>query len=128
MMMADCLVSAKGAVRFNLPVPPSANNLFVSGVSRRVKAPAYRAWLREAGWRLKLQIPPTAAMCATVAGPVRVRIEAGLARRRDLDNAIKGILDLLVRHRVIEDDSLVDDLHILRMGEAGEAEISIWPM
>jgi Holliday junction resolvase RusA-like endonuclease len=117
-----------GPVRLNLPVPPSTNNLFVTSQSRRRRSEGYRRWLHDAGWRLKLQLPPTAAMCATVMGPVRVRIEAGLARRRDLDNAIKAILDLLVRHRVIEDDSLVDDLHILRMGNAGEADISIWPM
>jgi Holliday junction resolvase RusA-like endonuclease len=121
-------VTGEAAVRVCLPVPPSTNNLFTSGGGRRIKAPAYRAWLHEAGWRLKTQLPPTSATYAIVMGPVRVRIEAGLAQKRDLDNAIKGILDLLVRHRVIEDDSLVDDLHILRMGELGEAEISIWPM
>jgi crossover junction endodeoxyribonuclease RusA len=35
-------------------------------------------------------------------------------RRRDLDNFLKSLLDALVYSKVLEDDSLIDDLRIVR--------------
>lgn len=81
-----------------LPHPVSTNKLWrVVGKQRVIKSKAYRAWLDEAGWRLKEQKP------TPVKGPVSVTIVVGKSRR-DLDNATKGLLDLLVAHQIIEGD------------------------
>lgn len=111
-----------------VPVPPSANNLFTNaetgraaGISR-VKGKKYRSWLSEAGWEVKRQSPPFFAL------PVAVVIEVDLPRQRDMDNAIKPLLDLLVYVSVLQDDSLVDDLRIIRRGDKKWASVSIWPL
>jgi len=51
-------------------------------------------------------------------------------RVRDLDNILKSLLDSLVHAGVILDDSLIDDLHIVRNNTAkpGHVVISINPM
>lgn len=72
-------------------------------------------------------------MCPTVPGPVRVYIEAPVGRYRDIDNMIKPLLDLLGSGKhgmsVIEDDSMVDDLRIVRVADPGtKVTISIWPI
>ena len=106
----------------HVPVPPSANNLFVNAARGRVKSAAYKAWRDEAGWRVRMELPPYLDKPG-----VRVLIEVDLPRRRDLDNTIKPILDLLVYVSVLADDSLVDDLRIIRRGDKKMAAISIWP-
>ena len=116
-------------LRLHVPIPPTANNLFtntdgrVAGVSL-AKGKKYRDWLKEAGWEIKQQIGPTTHIARTVA----VLIECDLRRQRDMDNAIKPTLDLLVYIGVLADDSLVDDLRIVRRGDKTRAAISIWLM
>jgi Holliday junction resolvase RusA-like endonuclease len=88
----------------DLPLAPSANRLWRSGRGRVYRSSAYEDWRKEAGWELKAQRP------GRVEGSVEVTITAGKpdGRRRDLDNiAGKALLDLLVEHQVIADDSLV---------------------
>jgi Holliday junction resolvase RusA-like endonuclease len=68
----------------------------------RVKTKAYKAWISEAGWKLKTQ------KAVAISGPVTVDIavsEAGGPEGEDLDNKAKAVLDLLTAHKVIEDDS-----------------------
>ena len=124
------------ACRFSLAIPPSTNNLFSSiqprrgGVARRrAKAEYYRDWLKDAGWEIKLQaVIPT----EPIAGTLRVLIEAPLNRRRDLDNALKPILDILGCGknglRIIVDDNMIDDLRIIRAGTGDKCVVSIWPL
>ncbi|OYW94649.1 MAG: hypothetical protein B7Z13_04050 [Caulobacterales bacterium 32-67-6] len=52
------------------------------------------------------------------------------ARRRDLDNLFKSVLDSLVHAAVIEDDSLIDALSIVRGDRrvGGQIQILIEPM
>ena len=49
-------------------------------------------------------------------------------RRRDLDNILKATLDSLTHAAVIEDDSLIDDLRIVRKSlvQGGKIEIQIF--
>jgi crossover junction endodeoxyribonuclease RusA len=87
-----------------LPLPISTNRIWRAGRGGHVyRSPQYRAWVTEAGWSLRAQRPKS------VAGPVSVTIAAGRPdrRRRDVDNLAKALLDLLVQHRVLEDDSKV---------------------
>jgi crossover junction endodeoxyribonuclease RusA len=90
-----------------LPFPPSANNLFIN-VKRggRIKSPEYRAWITEAGHLLNLQKPKP------ITGRAKVLITAVRPdkRKRDIANLEKPILDLLVTHKILEDDSLVESL------------------
>lgn len=91
----------------NLPYPPVLNHLYANVPGKgRVKSERYRQWANAAGWELQAQRP------TPVAGPVNVSILLGRPdrRRRDLDGTSKAPLDLLVRHGVIEDDSLVQSL------------------
>jgi Holliday junction resolvase RusA-like endonuclease len=67
----------------------------------------YVAWLKAAGWELRVQRP------RKIPGPVAISIAVGRPdeRKRDLDNvSFKALLDLLTSHEVIEDDSLVVSL------------------
>lgn len=85
---------------YHLPVPPSANNLFINMPGTgRIKSSKYRKWLVEAGHKLNVQRP------RPVVGPAKVEIIAARPNAsRDLDNIIKPTLDLLVRHGVLKDD------------------------
>lgn len=91
----------------NLPFPPALNNLYANVPGRgRVKAERYVKWANAAGWDLK------AARPEPVSGPVSVSILLGRPdkRKRDLDGLAKAPLDLLVKHGVISDDSMVQSL------------------
>ena len=88
----------------DLPLPPSVNALWRAGNGRVFSSKRYTAWRKAAGWELALQRPKH------VAGPVAITVAAGKPdrRKRDLDNiAGKAVLDLLVAHHVIADDSMV---------------------
>src|SRR5258706_9307466 len=89
----------------NLPTPPSTNALWSNVAGKgRVKTQSYREWREAAGWDLRCQRP------RSVPGVVAVTILAGLPeqrRKRDADNLIKPLLDLITEHRIIDDDSNV---------------------
>lgn len=90
-----------------LPYPPSANALS-KNIKRggRARTPEYDAWIAEAGWALTSQHPKS------ILGSVKIFIVAVRPdnRRRDVANLEKPIVDLLVRHGIIEDDSHVESL------------------
>lgn len=94
---------APAIVTLTLPAPPSANALFSNKPGQgRHRTKLYDDWLGHAGWRLRLQKP------ASLTGPVLVLV--GVERTSafaDIDNRLKPTLDLLVKHRVIEDDRFV---------------------
>lgn len=88
--------------RFALPWPVSVNAMFTNVPGKgRVKSKAYRQWIIDAGWMLRNFRPRKFEV------PVEIVIEvnAPTGRRFDLDNLQKGLLDLLVKHQVIPDDS-----------------------
>lgn len=90
-------------------LPPSTNGLFLNAGHRgRIKTPRYRAWLTDAGWQLEKQKP--LAMCGDIG--VEISARRPDKRKRDIDNLAKPILDLLVTHRVIEDDSDIQRLFL----------------
>ena len=93
---------AESLVRISLPMPPSLNNAFINVKGKgRVRSENYRKWADQAGWLVKAQrVKPFNV-------PVRVRIEINPENGRafDLDNRTKAVLDLLVTHGVLHDDS-----------------------
>lgn len=103
------LPGASACTTLTIPAPPSVNNLFSNSVRGRFKTPAYKAWLAEAGWTVREQM--TRDGCDRVPG--RVVIVMGVERaslRADLDNTAKAAIDLLVLHKVIDDDRFVTGL------------------
>ena len=95
-------------------VPPSANNLFAHGMHGRFKTPAYKAWLTLAGHEINRQKPPR------VAGAYALTLRFGRTRkRRDLDNCIKPVSDLLVSHSIVSDDALCREISACWVAEPG---------
>lgn len=84
-----------------LPFPPSVNAAYANSPGTgRVKTKRYHSWARVAGTDLNRQRPKR------MKGRVEVWIylEDSDNRRSDCDNRAKAILDLLVTHKIIEDD------------------------
>ena len=115
---------AEPLARFSLPPPPSTNALFTTrkGSRQRIKTDAYRRWIKEAGWVLVNQTSLTTA----ISGSVRVHIDLPFSRRRDIDNAIKPIADLLVSCAVVEDDRWVDEYLVRRVAVGEPLTVSVW--
>ena len=112
-------------ISFTLPVPPSANALFThrAGSRQRIKTDAYRAWITEAGWAI--------ARSGALSDQLRhVLIEIALPfdYRRDIDNAVKPIADLLVRHAIIKDDCWVDEYRVRRVAATEPLTVTVWRM
>jgi len=99
--------------------PPSVNNLFVNVGRRRVKSPRYRAWLQTAGWQLLTQRQ------GCVGGPWQAEVVLPAGLRGDADNYSKAILDLLVAHRVVDDDRHCRRLTIEKTGDTGQVLVTI---
>jgi len=92
------------ATEIFLPLPPSANKLWRYGQERVFKSPEYQSWLEEAGYKLNGQHP------RPVPGPYKLTILAQRPprRHRDLGNLEKALSDILVRHKVVDDDAWCD--------------------
>jgi crossover junction endodeoxyribonuclease RusA len=101
-------------IRLVLPWPPSVNRMWrtvrLAGSQRTLLSAEARRY-REA----------TRVACAASQGPLTGRLKVTLfacppdRRRRDLDNMTKAVLDVLQYALVIEDDSQIDDLRIIRL-------------
>ena len=88
-------------IELQIPYPPSTNKLTRNVRGRgRVKTNAYEQWLRLAGWNVKYQKAPA------IFGAYTLTISARKPdnRKRDIDNLIKPISDLLVSVGVVKDD------------------------
>jgi crossover junction endodeoxyribonuclease RusA len=85
-----------------LPLPPSTNHIWRRGPGQTYKSQNYRDWITQAGWTAKAQRP------GKVVGPYALTMRAARPhrRKRDLDNLLKPISDLLCGIGIIEDDSL----------------------
>ena len=100
------LITVLNSSMINFPYPPSLNHLF-AGQQRRYKSKKYKAWIAEADIAILQQRPHK------IKGKVKFSVLLGKPdkRRRDLDNVgAKAILDRLVAHGIIEDDSLVESI------------------
>lgn len=87
------------SVTVDLPFPPSVNNLFANGSRGRFTTQQYKDWQTNAGWKIQSDRPHR------VPGPVKVTLTYEEKHgRRDLDNLLKPVLDLLVKHRLIDGD------------------------
>lgn len=99
-----------------LPFPPSVNRYWRSPNKGKF---AGRTLLSEAG--RKYRAAALNALADQHPGKViKGRVEVHLAlfppcrRKRDIDNYIKGVLDVLTHGRIWEDDEQVDRLSVIR--------------
>jgi len=84
-----------------LPIPPSLHQLY--GVKKgggKYLTSAYRAWRREADWRIAEQ----RAQKSAIVGPYTFQLTLPMHCRLDPDNALKAPMDLLVRWNITADD------------------------
>jgi crossover junction endodeoxyribonuclease RusA len=97
------------ALTFELPMPPSVNKMYRNVPGKgRAKTKDAKVWAHEAGWILVTQRNRTGRhKCLTGAIEVEVSAYRPASRRRDLDNILKAILDLLTSTQTIADDSQV---------------------
>jgi crossover junction endodeoxyribonuclease RusA len=112
-------------IRLSLPYPVSVNAMYANAAGRgRVKTERYKTWINAAGWAL------VAARPVKVAGPYTLEITLFQSdkRKRDIDNVVKPISDLLVEHQLVEDDSLCTRLVVQRIpSDTQWAEVTVRP-
>jgi len=96
-----------------LPYPPSVNGLFATNrkTGRRFKSPPYTKWITAAGWAIRTQPDRNHEHRGPVRMTLLVRNPAD-NRTRDLQNLVKAVEDLLVRHRILADDSLIQEANL----------------
>lgn len=109
--------------RVTLPLPPSANELFVCVRNRRVKTREYRDWIAAALPLCRRLRPPASLPCTfffVLEGRVNIQ--------RDGANCEKALTDLCVRAGVIPDDSLKYVLSGYWQAQLGPGEpaVNIW--
>lgn len=100
----------------DMPLPPSANALFVNLKNGgRAKSAVYKAWIEEARWHVMTAWRNAGKPEWPAETPMSIRIEAGLeGRSRDLGNLEKAISDLLVANLPVPDDAYFDRFLIER--------------
>lgn len=97
-------------ISLHLPLPPSNNSLYPSVGKRRIKSKAYEAWIVEAGHMLNMQnkvhFTKPVQVTYTYAKP---RNKDGSITKAAMDcfNREKAVSDLLVKHGILLDDSLI---------------------
>jgi Holliday junction resolvase RusA-like endonuclease len=118
------------AIAFTLPLPPSANGLFLNlKGGGRAKTQAYKAWREEAAWHVK-QAWRQQGKPEIADQPMRLEVDLGLCgRTRDAGNCLKAIEDLLVWALPVPDDRWNDEITIRRSVAAdGLARVRLEPL
>ena len=112
---------------FELPLPPSANNLFstviIKGKPRRITTREYKAWRKLAGEALHKQY--AAYDCPTVQRHCALHIRLNVNHQSDIANREKAITDLLVTHLDMPDDCWIDRILIERDRTVEAARVTI---
>jgi len=106
-----------------LPPPISVNAMYGQAPGRkRFHTTAYSNWIEDAALLLNAAKPPK------FPGQVWIGIQVSHSSRLDIDNAAKGILDLLVKQGVIKDDrkKFVQELR-LTWGNNSGAKVEVRP-
>lgn len=95
-------------ITLDLPYPVSVNAIWRQGRRHVHKSQRYQEWITQAGLALIAQRPKLA--CRAISGPYIMVLEVARPdkRRRDLWNLEKAVSDLLVLHKVIDDDHLCE--------------------
>lgn len=110
-------------IHLSLPYPVSVNAMYANAPGRgRVKTERYKTWLNAAGWNVKLAKPSPLKGAYTL----EITLFQSQKRKRDIDNVVKPISDLLVEHQLVEDDSLCTRLVVQRIpSDTQWAEVTV---
>lgn len=94
------------ALTVTMPLPPSANNMFVNlKGGGRAKSAAYKAWIEDARYHLMMAWRAAGKPVWPEKQPMQIHFRLGLeGRKRDPSNCIKAIEDILVRDLPVPDD------------------------
>jgi crossover junction endodeoxyribonuclease RusA len=113
-------------VSFTLPWPPSVNHYYAVVRGRKIMSAAGRSYRTAASMDLFMQHVPAQRAGSRLA--LRIVAFPPDRRARDLDNLLKPLLDSLTAARIIEDDGMIDDLHIIRgnVTPGGSVSIELW--
>ena len=87
------------------------------------KSQEYKDWLALAAWEMRAQLGPKRVI--TEPFKLTVRVERPDRRKRDLDNLLKPILDLLGHYGLIENDSLCHWIDARWEGEGRTVKIML---
>lgn len=96
---------------FDLPYPPSVNHYWCANGKRRYISHKGRKFRQDAFYVIKTQRPTLTKLAVSVT----VMVWPPDHRKRDLDNILKPVLDVLQYAGVIKDDSQVGELIVRRM-------------
>ena len=114
-------MEALNELTIDLPYPPSVNHYW-----RRVGT---RTLISREGRRYRDRVASILALrrVQPMTGPlaVRVTVHPPDRRRRDLDNAMKALLDALEHGGAYEDDSQIDHLDIRRGPVVREGKVAV---
>jgi len=118
---------AVSVIEMTLPWPPSVNSYWRHPTRGKL---AGRHLISEEGRRYRsliAQLTFVNKLSLNLSGSLSVQIDAFPPdrRRRDLDNILKALLDAITHARVIEDDSCIDDLRIVRQPPRANGEIHL---
>lgn len=110
----------------SLPWPPTVNHYYRAVNGRNILSAKGRAYKKEAGWEIIAQGEHEKYLEGDVS--LFIRAYPPDKRRRDLDNILKPILDVLADCDVFDDDSQVSDLRIQRFNpcKPGRVEILVY--
>ncbi len=99
-------------------IPVAKTNRYIRRRGGKVfLPPRVKHWQSRALWEVLEQFKSE-----TIRGPVRVFVKLTLPdrRRRDIDNMLKSLWDVLERAKVIEDDSLIYEVFVKKEVKRGE--------
>ena len=105
---------------------PTTNTLYRNVGGRMVMSKRARQFYAAGLPYVKTANPPLAGRLS-----VTIHLHPPDKRRRDLDNHLKGLLDLLTKCQVWEDDSQVDELTVRRetiVPKTGLVTVEIWEL
>lgn len=114
------------------PYPPTINHIYSRGKHGVYLKPHVKAYREICYWQLSAFNTKT-VISAMATNVINARIKLTIKvyfpdkRRRDLDNILKATLDTLVYCKVIDDDSLIEELHVIKAGyvKHGRLELKI---
>lgn len=106
-----------------LPMPPTINSMFPGNGKRRWRSLEYKGWVIRAAQELSRQHTQIIPMTGRLEVVYRFAFKD--KRRNDLANREKALSDFLVDQGVIEDDSLIDDMRLVRMPRMRDAQVYV---